>query len=357
MKDRKLASIQVIKAVQEIPDADKVQQVWVNGWSVVVSKTTEYRQHDPVLFFEIDSFIDVQDERFAFLADRGVKTNHAGEVGHVVKTIRLKKTYSQGLILPLGLFPEITDDLIFEGSDVTELLGIKKWEPPIPADLRGTIKGLFPSWVSKTSAERVQNLGGIFPLDDNWVATEKIDGTSVTYILDEERNFRVCSRNLELKKSEGNVYWRAATLFDIEDKLKSLRDLYPDLRAYVLQGEIFGEGINKNPLGQKGIKFVPFNLQLAHYLTGNVTEQGNSFWNDESIVSLLPSYIGFDPPPFYRDLAPPQSIEEALAQVEGLKSLVNPERQAEGIVWWRTINDPEIRNFKAINNKLLLKEK
>lgn len=356
MDYRKLASVQVIKAVKPIPEADNIQQILINGWSIVVNKTMEYRQHDLVLFLEIDSFIDVVDPRFAFLAERGLKTNSAGEQGHVLKTIRLKKTYSQGLILPLKLFPEITEDLIFEGSDVTELLKIEKWEPPIPAQLSGSVKGSFPRWVNKTSAERVQNLTNIFPLDDNWIATEKIDGTSVTYILDEERNLRVCSRNLELKESD-NVYWRIARELDIKERLRSLMSTYPDLRAYVLQGEIYGEGINKNPLGMTGLHFAPFNLQLAHPLTGNISEQGNSFYNNEALVNRTIAYLEFDVPAYYTEITPPWTLDEALEQVEGLKSLIKPERQAEGIVWWRTVNDLENRNFKAINNKLLLKDK
>lgn len=58
------------------------------------------------------------------------------------------------------------------------------------------------------------------------------------------------------------------------------------------------------------------------------------------------------------DLPFPTTVDEALAQVDGLKSLVNPDVQAEGIVWWNTEGKAfeELGwrpNFKAINNSYL----
>lgn len=54
------------------------------------------------------------------------------------------------------------------------------------------------------------------------------------------------------------------------------------------------------------------------------------------------------------------SFPEAVAQAYGLKSLLNPNVQAEGIVWWNVerelFEELDFRpNFKAINNKYLLK--
>lgn len=60
------------------------------------------------------------------------------------------------------------------------------------------------------------------------------------------------------------------------------------------------------------------------------------------------------------DLPFPETVEEAIAQAYGLKSLLNPNVQAKGIVWWNKerelFEELDFRpNFKAINNKYLLK--
>jgi len=344
MSERRLASVQQIKKLEPIPDADQIVKLTVGGWPVVSQKDNNWAVNDFCVFFEIDSFIDVTDSRFEFLAERGLKTNSAGEQGHVLRTIRLKKTYSQGLILPLKLFPEITPDLIFEGSDVTELLKIEKWEPPIPAQLSGSVEGSFPTFfMKKTDAERVQNLGSIFPLEVTAaIATEKIDGTSASYGLDSTGKFWVCSRNLALKETEGNLYWKIARELEIEEFLRSFSDEFRE-QAVVLQGEIFGEGIQNNPLGVKGQKFSAFNLQFG-YNTVNSAVLG---MDHQTIPGIQV--------PIYKDLELPDSPDEAIEQVEGIKSLISPQRQAEGIVWW--LYGHEYRNFKAINNKFLLKEK
>lgn len=347
--ERKLATIRRVKAVRPIKDADNIEAVDIDGWTVVTQKSNNFKEGDTVLYLEIDSFIDVTDPRFEFLAERGVKTNKMGEKGHVLKTIRLKGTYSQGLILPLAEFlgdiPESGD----YGEDLTEVLGIKKWEPPIPANLRGNIEGRFPDFMRKTDAERIQNLGEIFPLDAYWIATEKIDGTSATYGLDVDGKFWVCSRNLALKETEGNLYWEMAKRHDIEGWLRTQVQVGD---AAVLQGEIYGEGIGKNPLGVKGHHFSAFNFQSAPNLWGSsnllMMEDYNSIRS-----SVMPEWANVAPT---IKLPIPQSIEEALAQVDGMKSTISPQRQAEGVVWWRTIPDNQ-RNFKAINNKLLSKEK
>jgi len=338
MTERKLASIKTITAINPIPDADNIEALKVGGWPIVAQKNQGHKVDDLVVYFEIDSFLPVDDPRFSFLESRGVKVNEAGVRGHVLKTIKLRKTYSQGLILPLSLFPEIPLSLRFDGADLSELLSIDKWEPPIPATMRGQVEGSFPTFfMQKTNAERVQNLEKIFPLEaTSAIATEKIDGTSASYGIDADGKFWVCSRNLALKETEGNLYWKIARELEIEE---FLRDIHQDLGAVVLQGEIFGEGIQNNPLGIKGQKFSPFNYGTAYGVN-------SVFASRDSVPGV--------PVPIY-DIELPQSAEEAIEQVEGVKSLINPQRQAEGIVWW--LFGHKYRNFKAINNKTLLKRK
>ncbi|MGZ7204990.1 hypothetical protein ACXWOS_11120, partial [Streptococcus pyogenes] len=51
--------------------------------------------------------------------------------------------------------PDDLSELI--GYDLTELLGVVKWDPPLPASLGGTARGNFPSFIYKTDQERIQN--------------------------------------------------------------------------------------------------------------------------------------------------------------------------------------------------------
>lgn len=364
MTDRALATIRRIDEIKPIEGADKIEAIRVGGWWVVAQKGQGHEVGSTVVYFEIDSFLPASDERFADFCERSTRVNENGDRGHVLKTIRLRGTYSQGAIMPLTAFPELGhpdsgyDQTVWtfnNGDDVTEALGITKWEPPVPAELSGNASGLFPSFMRRTDAERVQNLSEMFPLDDSWIPTEKVDGTSATYALSPDGEFVVCSRNYVLMPS-GNLYWKIAERYGIEEYLRTIKASTVEGAAVVLQGEIFGEGIQKNPLGIKGNDFVAFNLQWGV----NIAEQINRLYLKEAVE--LPK--GMQRAKIYEGLTPPQSVDEALEQVEGIKSLISPERQTEGVVWWRTVPScleaAQIRlprNFKAINNKFLAKQK
>ncbi len=174
---RKLATIEEVQSLEPIPDADRIELAKIRGWNVVVQKGL-YEVGDLVVYFEIDSMLDIEMPQFRFLSERGVRTDADGFKGHVVKTMRLRGQYSQGLAIPISEF-DLSGPV---GGDVTDLLGVRKWEPLIPASLSGRVRGRLPSWVHKTDSERIQNCEYLFPLE-NVVATEKIDGSSATYSL------------------------------------------------------------------------------------------------------------------------------------------------------------------------------
>ena len=206
---RKLASIQQVKNVLEHPNADVLEVAQINGWQCVVKKG-EFQSGDLGVYFEIDSFLPASDERFSFLKD---PKTFEGVFGYRIRTIKLRKELSQGLILPLSLFSELEE--VEVGMDVTETLGVLKYEKPIP--IASEAKGNFPSFIEKTDQERVQNLPR---LDTNglWEKTEKLDGSSMTVFLNEE-HFGVCSRNLELVETDTNPMWAIAKELKIKEKL------------------------------------------------------------------------------------------------------------------------------------------
>lgn len=320
---RQLVKTQTIGQIRPIPDADAIEVASVGGWDVVVRKG-EFEEGEEVLYFEIDSFLPATVEAFAFLSEKSGRTVISPEgkdvYGHVLRTIRLRGQLSQGLILKK------------DAVSVEDLAQVFKWEPPLPTGYGAAI-GRFPSFIQKTDAERVQNvtpefLASLEPLF--WLATEKIDGTSSTWYMDPDKGLRAFGRNWELSLEESGMFAAIANKYQLAEKL---------LPGEWIQGEIYGPGVQKNPLRVPELQLAVFN------------------WKSRSPLDL-----GLPEPPDFPSLNVPSTIEEALAQVDGLKSLVNPDKQAEGIVWWdvRNVPHPELGHracFKAINNAYLLKQK
>ena len=156
MMERKLATVKKITNIRPIEGADMIELATVGGWNVVVGKDVGHKVGDMVVYCEIDSFLPIRD-KFEFLRKSSFKKMGEQE-GFRLKTIKLRGQISQGLILPLlETFGDFSWTA-YEGLDVTERLGIIKYEPPIPAELAGQVIGGFPSFIRKTDEERIQNL-------------------------------------------------------------------------------------------------------------------------------------------------------------------------------------------------------
>ena len=186
---RKLASIRKISDIQIIPGADMIELAIVDGWKVVVAKNVGHKVGDMVVYCEIDSFLPIKEE-FEFLQKSSYKKMSDGTEGFRLRTIKLKGQVSQGLILPLKDLQLPNKDLLEVGMDVTNLLGISKYEPPIPAELSGKVKGLFPSFLRKTDEERIQNLSDEYEnlKQHKFYVTEKLDGSSATFYFSLNKN-------------------------------------------------------------------------------------------------------------------------------------------------------------------------
>lgn len=345
---RKLVSIRSIDKISPIDGADAIESAYIGGWAVVVRKD-QFSAGDKVVYFEIDTLLPNDQPIFEDFQRHGQRTMEMEDgstvVGYAIKTIKLRGQISQGLILPISSFPELNEESSQE--EVNKVLlgkyGVVKYEAPIPASLSGTVRGYFPTkYVQKTDSERVQNLSDEFLQSSKvknltWVATEKIDGTSATFIKDGDE-LRVCSRNMELiydPNDNENVYNRIATELKLADSL-------PD--GAIIQGEIYGEGIQKNPLRIRGVKLAVFN-------TKNLD-------NSAEISSKINSLKV----PVMTEIQFPKTVDEAITQADGLKSTLNPNAHMEGIVWWNRegVEFSETggrANFKAINNQFLLKSK
>lgn len=329
---RALATLERIKAITPIEGADAIESAQVRDWNVVVRKD-EFRVDDYVVFFEIDTALPLDDPEFAFLEPRGSRLCE-GRKYHILKTARLRGTYSQGLVIPAGHFVNSSD--FEDGADLTEHLNLYKWEPDLPTG--GQQEGGFLlNYARKTDSERVQNLRSKWSeiRGVTWEATEKVDGTSCTVTRDMDGNLRVCSRNWEIGDGD-NIYWR--TLREANFNLVYL------CQGESFQAEIVGPGIQGNPLMLPSVRFVVF-----AFIT-NMQYQPRTVWPQWALDSAAPIYA----------LDFPNTPEEAVQQANGIKSLLSPGRPAEGIVW-HTLSGQGLpgldgRNtFKVVSNKYLLK--
>ena len=326
---RKLATVRKIAEIKAIPEADLIVAYRVDGWWVV-DKKAAHTVGDLVVYVEPDAW--VPHELAPFLSKGKEPSEYEGIKGERLRTVRLKKQLSQGLLLAVpNSFAKV------EGLDCTEALGIKLWEPKLPAQLAGDARGLFPSVVPKTEAERIQNLAGTWDelRKHKFEVTEKVHGSSCSFYLDLEQDFHVCSRNLDLKPSETNAYWKAALKYNVQENM-----IKHGLDGLALQGEIVGEGLNGNQykLGLEFFLFSIYDVQQGKYLDAYAREE---------ICAML----GLQHVPVVRLDVSQMSVEQALVAAEG-KSKVNGSER-EGLVL-KSQQDTSVI-IKIISNRWLLK--
>ena len=372
---RNLASIQRIEEVRDIENADAIQAYRVLGWWVV-DKKDAHKVGDLVVYLSLDCW--VPHELAPFLSKGSVPREYNGVKGERLKTIRLRGQVSQGLLIKPE-FHELFDALsivglaredgtqpgrvgVGEGSDVTDLFGIQKWEAPIPAQLQGQAAGMFPtSLIPKTDQERIQNCFGeiqkkakrfatekvwnaetqtleehpvVLPEDfqePTYEVTMKLDGSSCT-IFRWEGELRVASRNLELKINDEN---KDNTFVN---KALEIGNYIPD--GFAFQGEIVGPNIQGNREGFSHHLFFVFDIfdiRKHEYLK-------------PSDRRAMTDRIGLGHVPILgTDWTAPNSVEEGLALAEG-PSINHKVR--EGLVW-KCNEDPSF-SFKTISNQYLL---
>ena len=411
---RKLASIVEISAVLPIEGADKLELAKMKGkgWQVVVGRN-EFKPGDLCVYFEIDSFLDPNDERYAFLRDRCLRrfVSKGGNLlreGLKIKTIKLRGVLSQGLLMPLAKFPEITSRIVTTdediacldlsniiddnnrevetpieqgivedigktiaanlhivtllGADVTSLLHVEHYDevkeqlqPAMGNPICADALGKFPSdYIPKTDEERIQNLGDWFEKMKGrvWQVSCKHDGTSCTIayskMVDEGNPEIVCSRNLRLKPESADgkvpVYWQMAKQYDVLTKLKELSESVGI--EYAVQGEIVGPGINKCKNREQTYKFLVFRIyDITHQKWVNPVDTVKMC----KALGLEHVQIVKDNFAFFDEI---KTMDEALKFAEG-KTAEGNER--EGVVL-KTIDTLPYASFKIVSNRYLMKQ-
>ena len=337
--ERKMATVERIAEIRAIPEADKIVSYKIKGWWVTDS-IGKYEVDQLVVYCEPDSWIPT--EIAPFLSKGKEPREFNGVKGEKLRTIRLKRVLSQGLLLPLSILAEGNTGEEFlweEGNDVSDILNVTKWEAPVNAQLAGLARGSLPSGLIKTDQERIQNIGSNlkYYVGKTFEVTEKLYGSSCTMYLDNEDDFHVCSRNLDLKFDENNSFWKAAIKYDIENKMRKAQ-----MQGLYLQGELLGVGIQNNQY-KTDLEFYVYNI----YDT-NRCEYAPSF-NRQQITAAL----GLKHVPVLCTvvLTAEDTVESILEAAEGVSKLNGSNR--EGIVY-KCVEDPSI-SFKAVSRQWQLK--
>lgn len=355
---RKLASIRRIAEIKPIEGADAIEAVRVDGWWCV-SKKGEFKVDDMCVYFEVDSFLPVRPE-FEFLRKACFRsTKHLGD-GFRLKTIKLRGQVSQGLALPITILTSFGDyykSIVApnkwvndhgtvcheEGADATDFIGVKKWEVPLSPQLAGTAKGNFPSFIRKTDQERIQNCYGDLVKthkDTVFEASLKLDGSSMTVYFNDGQ-FGVCSRNLDLKETEDNTFWKVARKLKLEEALRSYG------RNIALQGELMGPGVQGNREQLPDHDFYLFDVWdidgQCYIPTWKRPGVVLDLYEFGSVIKTV-SNLGLSKPLTF-------SLDQLIDKSD-IKSLNHP--VAEGIVYRSMVDGV---SFKVINTKFLLQEK
>ena len=399
-QERELAYVVIIDGIEPIPGYDRVEHAIVGGWRVIVQKG-QFKVGDPAIYFEIDSRVPSDKECFAFLEKRNYK----------VKTLKMCKTISQGLLMHASDFgweniKFSEDDIGIEDNEsnrhyykeesrfLTKQLGVTyaddedNQRKAAPVDkykkmasrhpnifkkpfVRWLMKYKFgreimffffgkkkdkksgwPTWVQKTDEERVQNMPWILTDDGDWVATEKIDGTSTTFTMKHgkfgKKSFYVCSRNVCFDTVDkpcyydSNVYWEMAKKYNIFDVLSKMLDDNPSEEWITIQGETYGEGVQRREYSMSGHDFAAFNLVFS--TKGRVGTM--------EMIDILSKYNVPCVPVVEEKMKINQfeNVDAILNYAEGNSKVDGQPR--EGIVF-RTLDGT--KSFKAVSNSFLLK--
>lgn len=355
-----LASVQKIIKIEPIEGADAIELAFVLGWQVVVKKN-EFKVGELVVYIQIDTVVP-ETEQFEFLRERNFR----------VRTIKLRKQLSQGLIIPFPLSKK--DRAYQEGYNVTEIIGVKKYEKPdnnpiiekprmpkvwykkwlylfkynilykVFPNLRPKTRSPFPTnLVSITDEERIQNIPATFTkyAGKTFIVREKLDGSSITIIHNKvfgKSVFRICSRRFELHDKK-NDWFKTFESTNFRLEISKLIEYY-QTNDIIIQGECIGK-FNGNHHNLKKDEIRVFNI----FVDGNPLNP-IAF---ENVTSTLRIPVC----PIRGTYVLPTTMEAVLFLSEG-EDCLNPKAPREGLVW-RCVDDNF--SFKAINNAYLLKEK
>ena len=357
---RKLASIKVIRSIAPIEGKDLIGLATVDGWNVII-QLSQFKPGDKCVYVEIDSVMPEKPE-FEFLRKRDFR----------IRTLKMAGVISAGICFPLDILPPKKNGTEYEiGEDVTDIIGVKQYEPTMDKEpeeaakgkgkkfpkflmrfkwfralvMRPKKKGGFPSFISKTDETRIQNMPHIVEDKREWIATEKVDGQSGTFALVRHKRpwpfkdkfeYIVCSRNLRLGKPDNSSYWSVSNRYQIEN---ALRNMIGDREWIAIQGECVAPNVQGNKYKVKSPDLYVFNLIYPTGRLGSMVAK-----------SIIENHGMKFVPIISEGYVLPDTVQEVLEFADGQSVLGDTLR--EGIVF-RSKNGTH--SFKAVSNKFLLK--
>ena len=381
---RKLASVQTVKTIKPIEGADRIEVVQVLNWDCVAKKG-DFKTGDKVVYFEIDSLLpDIPAFEFLKGSSWSQKLNK-----YKISTHKFRNQISQGLVIPLKQIYELLTQLgvyereeclpvIFdnelkiltkenvpdnlEGYDLTEILGIEKYEPPVSNGPLGDL--IHHEWyVPKTDEERIQVCAeNVLPKyveseQDDWYASIKLDGTSCTVGLFDD-GFLIGGRNQWYKGP--NMYTETVNK---DNNMKLKLENYKAINGLYLafQGELCGPGIQGNKLGLEEKEWFVFNAfvsktgKIDSYIKCDLLRMMKLC--EELGLKHVPIIEEKDEFKFNPEENVDNTVERLLEYVDGIKyrdyfENASPNQIAEGVVF--RLEDMT-NSFKVISNKFLLK--
>lgn len=376
--ERELAYIAKVLNTESLCGYDNVHLVTVLGWKCVAP--VNIHKGDLVVYFEVDSLLPKDDNRFSFLASKKFR----------IRAIKICGVVSQGLILPLSEFPELKR--CKEGDFVTDKLHVEKYDPDTinEGDVKSkvsdfqravdrhpkffknplikylikykTARWLFskifvkkkdkcswPEWLPKTGSERIQNMPHLFGCKDKYIITEKVDGASTSFILNEKDKYIVCSHNViknpDKNSAGGNFYknniWAESGVnYNIESVLRSLKKEHK-LKTVAIQGETYGDGIQKRNYSLKNKHgFVVFHIWLDGVRIPI-----------KDMISVCDKYNLPHVHVYNYEYSIPDTVEQIIEDVDNSKSNIDG-GDIEGFVFYSQDGQ---QNFKCVSPNFLMK--
>jgi len=248
-------TIERISTIYPHPNADRLEigELEGIGYKFCIPKD-EYVVGENVVYFPIDSVLPEK-----LIEKLGLTGKLAGSKHDRVKTIRLRGEISQGIIanmdiisLSFLLAKEIHNEPIL-GSDVTELLGVAKYEAFVEVGNQGN-KGNLPSFLSHYDIENAEKFGHFANalMNEPVYISEKLEGQQTNLVMYKDGSIKVASRNFERELSPENNWGAGWINSGILEKLNEIFGFFifeyagTEIESLGLRGEVVGNGIQGN---------------------------------------------------------------------------------------------------------------
>lgn len=298
-----------VASVEDHPNADRLNIVRLEGLGYICISgkledgTPRYKAGDWVVYIPSAAVLpEWLLKEMDFWNDETGKGTLAGANGDRVKPLKLRGVFSEGVLYSVdndGYF-KVMDDTDGEGhytcipicvevgDDVAGLLGITKWEPPIPVHMAGEVASVAEAAL-KYDFERWESVPDIFAPDELVVATEKLHGTCciIQYfpgmdhpeMFPDHAGYRSItvsskgrgSQGLVFKNNEANannLYVQALrTLldeYDLAARMHSMSKVDGGTHPVAILGEIFGKGVQDLHYGSTKPMFRMFDMRIGN---------------------------------------------------------------------------------------------